>query len=312
MSSLLPLTFPSVDIYAENFSLRLSKCINSVAPLKTKTVSGTTKTPWRHSTPIVKLRRDSRRAERQWKCTKLTVHHDIYKTHLKMLNNTMRSARKAYFSSLIDCNKDNLRYLFFTIDRLLNPSIELSSELLTSAKCNEFAEFFYDKITCIRKNTASTCPLCKVYNPPASPLQCNLSSFLAVSPSTLIQVISHLNSSTCALDPLPTKFLKTVVNCLLSDILNIINQSLQQGVFPQIFKTAIVRPLLKKSNLDTSVLGNYRPISNLPFLGKIIEKIVFIQLNNYFNANSLIETFQSGFRANHSTETALIMNEAFI
>ncbi len=67
MSSLLPLTFPSVDIYAENFSLRLSKCINSVAPLKTKTVSGTTKTPWRHSTPIVKLRRDSRRAERQWK-----------------------------------------------------------------------------------------------------------------------------------------------------------------------------------------------------------------------------------------------------
>ena len=66
-----------------------------------------------------------------------------------------------------------------------------------------------------------------------------------------------------------------------------------------------MRPLLKKSNLDSSVLNNFRPNSNLPFLSKILEKIV-LQLNNVLDANCALDTFQSGFHSNHSTETALV------
>ncbi len=68
----------------------------------------------------------------------------------------------------------------------------------------------------------------------------------------------------------------------------------------------MVKPLLKKPDLDTSDLANYRPISNLPFISKLLEKIVFNQLFNHVNTNNLLDKFQSGYRTNHSTETALL------
>ena len=85
-----------------------------------------------------------------------------------------------------------------------------------------------------------------------------------------------------------------------------INLSLLSGYVPQSFKVAVIKPLLKKPTLDPGVLANYRPISNLPFLSKILEKVVAKQLCDFLHNNSLFEDFQSGFRVHHSTETALV------
>ena len=68
----------------------------------------------------------------------------------------------------------------------------------------------------------------------------------------------------------------------------------------------MVRPLLKKPNLDPTVLSNFRPVSHLPFLSKVLEKVVFIQLQAFLQQNSVFEKFQSGFRSCHSTESALL------
>ncbi|MDF4350591.1 reverse transcriptase family protein, partial [Vibrio parahaemolyticus] len=113
-------------------------------------------------------------------------------------------------------------------------------------------------------------------------------------------------SSTCLLDPIPTRLLKEDFPLVNTHILDMINISLLTGYVPQSFKTAVIKPLLKKPTLDPEVLANYTPISNLPFMSKILEKVVADQLCDFLHDNNLFEEFQSGFRVHHSTETALV------
>lgn len=107
------------------------------------------------------------------------------------------------------------------------------------------------------------------------------------------------------LDPMPTNILKRMSE-LVQPITNVINASLASGVFPDIFKTAIVRPTIKKSNLDQNNFANYRPISNLLFLSKVLEKTVHVQYMAHINANNLSDSHQSAYRTMHSTETAMV------
>ena len=78
------------------------------------------------------------------------------------------------------------------------------------------------------------------------------------------------------------------------------------GIIPPSLKQAIVFPLLKKPNLDRNVLKIYRPVSNLHFLSKILEKVVLQQLSDHLNATDTLEPFQSAYRADHSTEIVLL------
>ena len=75
---------------------------------------------------------------------------------------------------------------------------------------------------------------------------------------------------------------------------------------PDSMKQALVTPLLKKDDLDPEVLKNYRPVSNLSFFSKVLERVVAARLTNYMTINQLHEPMQSAYRACHSTETALV------
>ena len=107
-------------------------------------------------------------------------------------------------------------------------------------------------------------------------------------------------------DPIPTSLLREMISEIVPLLAKLFHASLSSGVVPSAFKGAKVGPLLKKAGLDSNVFKNYRPVSNLPFLSKILEKIVLARLSRHLVGNGLLEPLQSGYRSNHSMETALL------
>ena len=130
--------------------------------------------------------------------------------------------------------------------------------------------------------------------------------FAQVSEDMVLKVITSASITSCPLDPLPASAIKSYLPDLLPLITSIVNSSLTSGIFPASLKHARIMPLLKKSNLDVNVLANYRPISNLAFLGKVIERLAVKQLQSYLSDNHLYASTQSAYRPCHSVETAIV------
>jgi hypothetical protein len=133
-------------------------------------------------------------------------------------------------------------------------------------------------------------------------------SFVPQSQQRVEVIISMWPPKTCSLDPLPTSLLKDpkVLSIVLPIITTMINSSLAEGVVPSVFKNAQVTPLLKKTGLDMNNFKNYRPVSNIPFLGKVMEKVVAKQLIHHMRDHDLQDDLQSAYRSGCSTETALL------
>lgn len=107
---------------------------------------------------------------------------------------------------------------------------------------------------------------------------------------------------------MPTWLLKdpAVLQAVTPHLTSIINASMSEGIMPLCLKSAQVTPILKKDGLDTKDHNNFRPVSNLPFLGKLVERVVANQLTDHMTQHNLHDTLQSAYRVKHSTETALL------
>ena len=132
------------------------------------------------------------------------------------------------------------------------------------------------------------------------------SSFKLVSVDEIKQLILSSPKSTCLLDPVPSNLLPHCIDSIAPIITRIVNLSLSSGVFSKQLKSALVKPLLKKSNLDSNDLKNYRPISNLSFLSKLIEHVTAARLSSHLSSHNLMSKLQSAYRKFHSSETALL------
>ena len=214
----------------------------------------------------------------------------------------INQAKSQYYTNkLASCDTKNayrvVNSLLKPVSKQILPGVSDATDLATA-----FGEFFQEKVRNIRNtlNANVTTPLAAA---PPTQVQRTLCTLPAVTQEEVKRYIAKSPNKSCILDPLPTWLLKEdqVLQAALPHITDTVIASFATGIMPRSLKTAVVKPLNRKSTLDPNQLNHYRPVSNLPFLGKLIEKIVCDCLVDHTDSNGLGDAFLSAYKRGHST-----------
>ena len=236
-----------------------------------------------------------------WRKSLLDSDFTTFMDQLKHVNHLIEAAKRAYFAN--ELNNANTKSVFRTVGTLFNkntkPRPTCESNLILS---NNFSDFFYDKIATIRNNLDNQIDQDDHNHFPIPVIEFSAPAldFEESSEDEIRQIICSSANKSCILDLIPTWLLKATVDSFLPVITHLVNTSICTGTFPDSLKHAI------EPSLDNNVLANYRPVSNLPFLSKVIEKVVVSRITSHLDDLNLWESHQSAYRSGHSTETALL------
>ena len=287
----------------------LMECIDRHAPLRHKRV-GNKRSPWITS----QLQREMRKKDY---LKQKAVREDNYqiweqfKHARNHTNNLIKTAKREYFVNSFEINKSNSKETWNLINQLSSRSSKKSvniSEIKTGTNVintpTELAETFNLHFSTVGKKLAAEIP--NENMEPEAYMQRTQHRFSLKAPtvSTVYKLLENINvRKATGLDGVSNKLLKFAAHIVAPSLTEIFTTSINTGIFPTEWKIARVTPIFKKGKKND--LNNYRPISVIPTVTKILEKIVYEQLFSYFNDNNLLTSCQSGFRSFHSTLTAL-------
>ena len=267
--------------------------------------------PW-FTDEIAAAIRLRRRLEKCWKRDKTSNEkYEQFHKQRRTVSNLMDSTEHKFFLNKIIKNKSNYKQVYNVCNQLLgrNKDLPLPPNCTNKELADRFNTFFINKITKIRHGLENK--IQELGRPPSFVTDTlnvtteKLDKFTIVTPEHVEHIIKQVPPKSCESDPIPMDLLRDILPSVLNIIMDITNGSLQQGVFPNAFKESLVKPLLKKANLDL-VDKNYTPVSNLQFISKLIERVAAEQLVDHVNRNNLMEVNQSAYREFHRTETALV------
>ena len=286
------------------------------APIMSKNIIQRSSNTW-YTPALTKEKQKKRKLERRWLKSGLESHRLEYRKQCAVYSKMLYDTRiKDSERKITDCERDKAK--LFRVCRSL---INMPKTPIIIHGCNDDKEtasalssFFKTKTETIQTELESIASSLSNTLPHTSKLklmtQCRnvpkLSKFQPVTPEFVEKLILASNNKSCKLDLIPVRILKMFVCQFASVITIIINCSLALGLVPRSFKSAIVFPKIKDYNLDHADPSNYRPVSNLPFLSKLLEKVVYKQIENHLNAYNLLPSSQSAYRKKHSTETSLL------
>ena len=231
-----------------------------------------------------------------------------YKCFNNLYNQVLRRAKQKYYNDKFIENSSNIRKTWETIRELIGkqknkiyiPDYFRNGEALISGDKNIADGFndFFSKVgpDLAEKIEPSTCDFSSYLGEEA---QTNF-IFCKVTPKLIIETAGKLkNKSSYGPDYISSKLLKKILPSIVTPLCHLFNLSFQTGYIPVQLKTAKVVPIFKSGDMHS--FTNYRPISLLSSLSKLLEKIVARQMVGYLNKNKILYKHQYGFRKGHST-----------
>ena len=305
-----------IDEMVNQFIVSTVTVIDKHAPILTKRFPDRPSNSW--YTPALKLlKQEKRRLERIWIQSGLESHRLVFRQHCASYAKALHSARLKKTQEKVDeCERDKGK-LFKVCSDIVNlprEHIILEGCVDDRETAEAFSTFFKSKTETISSDLDAEASSIQETVTPNSKLDTltqirnipKLSQFQPISDEDAENLICKSKDKSCSLDHVPPKFVKMFPSLFAPSIALIINRSMSSGRVPSAFKKAIVFPLLKKTNLDPLDPASYRPVSNLPYLSKLLEKAVYAQLERHLVTYDLLPASQSAYRKMHSTETSLL------
>lgn len=286
---------------ANRYVTGLQYLLDQHAPVQHRLIMPRPQSPWYSETSRTE-KQYRRKLERKWRLTKKDAHRTEWRDQCSTVALALVNDKTEHYSSKIIESKGNQKELFKITKHLLKNQHQqqLPSHSSDDETADSFLKFFTTKIEDIRRS------LKPQYITEKHLTDIEFDVLQPASTTEIHSIIMSYNNKSCDLDPIPTWLLKLCIRELLPIVTALINSSLSSGTFPQIFKNAIVKPHLKKVNLDPEMLKHYRPVSNLQFISKVLEKLVTLRLENHLNNPNMRDPLQSAYCTSHSTETAIV------
>ena len=297
---------PPTDLLnlAKTYDKVLTDILDRNAPLLHKTVTVRPMVPW-FNPELKALKAKRRKLEKKMLRSQRKSDKDAYREICNKYTKLLHDCKHLYYTEQINRCAGDSRKLFQVVTSLCNKKQEcpLPPHNDSETLANDFGDFFCRKIDLLREEIDSIHVVPPQIN--CYPPEIQLHSFSTVTESVVLAVIMSSSGAFCKQDPIPTWLLKLCIDELLPVITEMVNLSIRGGLVPADWKCALVKPLLKKLDLEP-VHNNFRPVSNLSFISKCAEKLVLQQLLSHCSENAPLPSNQSAYRKYHSTETCLL------
>ena len=283
------------------------------APLRTKRVRGS-KAPWittelkqlMHQRDVLKIKAIQSKNPQDW---------SAFKKARNTVNNDIRRAKENHYKTALCENEKNLKRTWSIINEITSRKQTLS--LVKEVKCNDktftdpnqICEVFNEHFASIGPKLAEEIPANVTGHSHLDYLTIqnheHSFQFQETNTSAVFSLLSKLcKSKATGLDRISAKLLRVCPDLIAESLCAIFNRSINTGIFPTDWKCSKVIPLFKKG--ERRDLNNYRPISIIPVVAKVFERIIYNQVYAFLVDKNLLTSSQSGFRSLHSTVTALL------
>ncbi|KAF7250584.1 CDC42 small effector protein 2-A [Varanus komodoensis] len=198
------------------------------------------------------------------------------------------------FSGMNSCRPAEL---FRVVQGLVQPGPKKDPVPPSITRCDDFARHFKEKVAQIHHKLDSTSDSDSLGEVPMLPsAHTLLDEFQLLRPDDVDKVLGQVRTTTCLLDLCPSWLLSKAKHGIGSWIWEVIITSLKDGRVPAPLKEAVVRLVLKEASLDPEMAVHYRPVANILFFGKVLERVVAGQLQALLDETDYLDPFQSGFR----------------